>query len=217
VLDNNWELISGEEAHEIEVLNYANQVNVIEALVRYILFHAGTSETGCPNHPNLSVLREFHRTATLFLLKSPGEYREGPVYLKTSSGELVYTPPRFEEVDHWLNVFATELSTRWKGYTAVQMGSYVLWFINWVHPFKNGNGRTARAFCYACVSLKMGFVLPGEPTLIDLVMQSVEEYQLALREGDISFGANGEPDLTSMNAMVERLLIQQLDNVPEAV
>jgi Fic family protein len=109
-----------------------------------------------------------------------------------------------------METFAAKIAERWGESDAVTMGAYALWLVNWVHPFKNGNGRTARAFCYACLSLKLGFVLPGTPTVIDLVMQNREEYQAALKVGDIGFAQTGEPDLSAMYAFVEKLLIQQL-------
>lgn len=214
MFDNNWEMIDGETAHEIEVLNYANQVNVIEALVRYILHHSGVDDNGCPMHPTSDILKEFHRTATLFLLKRPGQFREEPVYLKTISGDIVYTPPEYQKVDGFIDTFFQELNERWPTQSAVQVGGFCLWFINWVHPFKNGNGRTARAFCYACVSLKMGFVLPGEPTLIDLIMQDGSDYQSALRVADNAYELAGVPDLGPMEVLVENLLIQQLASIP---
>lgn len=64
--DDNWELVAGDDAHEIEVLNYSSQINVIEALVRYTIHHHGTTEDGCPGHPNERALRELHRTARYF-------------------------------------------------------------------------------------------------------------------------------------------------------
>ena len=39
MIDDNWEMIDGDAAHDIEVLNYSNQVNVIEALVHLLMHH----------------------------------------------------------------------------------------------------------------------------------------------------------------------------------
>lgn len=46
MFDTNWELITGDTAHDIEVLNLANQANVIEALVRFFLHHRGQTKQG---------------------------------------------------------------------------------------------------------------------------------------------------------------------------
>lgn len=212
MIDDNWELIDGEAAHQIEVLNYANQVNVIEALVRFLIHHNGVGPNGCPGCPNLKVLSEFHRTATLFLLAKPGEFRDEGVVVQ-KGGVVVFTPPPHEDVDGHMNGFHAEMCKRWLASSAVEMGAYVLWLVNWVHPFKNGNGRSARAFSYACISLKLGFVLPGTPTVIDLVMQNRDDYERALAKADAGFAASGEPDLGDMVVFIEGLLVQQLSSI----
>ncbi len=215
MLDDNWELIGGDDAHEIEVLNYSSQVNVIEALVRFVTHHAGSGSDPCQSHPNEVSLSELHRTGTLFLLREPGVYRREPVYVMSGT-TVIHTPPSHEDVGARMAETFAELSAMWVQMSPVEIGAYLLWRINWVHPFKNGNGRTARAFCYACVCLKYGFVLPGTSTLIDLIMQNREEYQEALRAADVAFEPTGTPDLTLMHLFVERLLVEQFQSIPTA-
>lgn len=211
--DDNWDLITGNDAHEIEVLNYSSQINVIEALVRFITHHAGSGRNSCPHHPTETSLKELHRTGTLFLLQHPGEYRQEAVRV-AAGGVTVHQPPDHDTVQqHMTDTFA-QLTAMWAGASPVDVGAYLLWRINWVHPFKNGNGRTARAFCYVCVCLKFGFILPGTVTLIDLIMQNRPEYQTALKAADTSFEATGTPDLTGMTIFVERLLRLQFASIP---
>lgn len=214
MLDSAWDLIDGNVAHEIEVLNYSNQVNVIEALVRFILHHAGGENEGCPQYPSEMSLKELHRTGTLFLLAKPGEYREGPVYVKRPDGSIVHTPPPADQVPTYMADFFARLADRWPHQGSIEIAGLALWMLNWVHPFKNGNGRTARAFCYACICLKFGFVLPGAPTVIDQIMTNRQEYQAALKTADLGFEATGEPDLSAMITFLGRLLITQLQSVP---
>ncbi len=180
MFDTNWELITGDTAHEIEVLNLANQANVIEALVRFFLHHRQPDENGCSAHPNITALKELHRTATFLLLARPGELRQGAVHVGDGKGNIVLQPPSAEETPAILEELFQELSRRWKDQGFLEIGAFTLWMVNWVHPFMNGNGRTARALCYTCVSLKLGFVLPGSPTLIDLIMENRPEYYRAL-------------------------------------
>lgn len=211
--DDNWELIDGLAAHEIEVLNYSNQVNVIEALVHLLMHHHTASDGSCSHSPNRNVLHEFHRTATLFLLHLPGQFRDIEVVVKEADGTVVHTPPPHEEVEQHIEAFFTALAAMWLNASAQEIGAYCLWMINWVHPFKNGNGRTARAFCYACLCLKLGFVLPGRKTVIDLIMDQRGEYYAALRVADNAFRADGEPDLGPIVAFVDRLLFEQLSSI----
>ena len=39
--------------------------------------------------------------------------------------------------------------------------AYALWRLNWIHPFVEGNGRTARAACYYLICMRQGRLLPG--------------------------------------------------------
>ena len=213
MIDDNWELINGEAAHEIEVLNYSNQVNVIDALVHLLMHHHRGDDGSCTNAPNVNVLREFHRTATLFLLNNPGSFREEPVSVMTANGDVVHQPPAVEEMEEHLNGFFARLESDWSERSPQEIGAYCLWMINWVHPFKNGNGRTARAFSYACLSLKLGFVLPGSPTVIVLIMRNRPQYQAALKQADIGFERNAQPDLEPMIEFIDQLLAQQLTSI----
>lgn len=208
--DDNWDLINGDAAHAIEVLNYSNQVNVIEALVILLMHHYKSEDGGCGTHPSVQTLQEFHRTATLFLLERPGQFRDCEVHVATSAGIVVHTPPPSDHVSDRLKEFFEHLSKTWATSSAQEIGAFALWMVNWVHPFKNGNGRTARAFCYACISLRLGFVLPGSPTIIDLIMENREEYQASLKVADMAFDATGAPDLGRMTTYLDDLLARQL-------
>lgn len=213
MIDDNWEMIDGEAAHEIEVLNYANQVNVIEALVHLLMHHHESEDGTCSASPNANVLREFHRTATLFLLLAPGQFRDCPVVVQ-SGGVVVHAPPEASEVEAHITKFFETLEADWAVRSAQEIAAFCLWFINWVHPFKNGNGRTARAFCYACLCLKLGFVLPGTKTVIDLIMEQRDTYYTALKIADSGFEKDGKPDLSQMIDFVDGLLAEQLSSMP---
>ncbi|RYG88812.1 MAG: hypothetical protein EON59_03210 [Alphaproteobacteria bacterium] len=210
MFDTNWELISGDVAHEIEVLNQSSQINLIEAIVRFFLHHYAEDGASSGHHPNQNALCELHRTATFLLLAKPGIYRDGPVHLAKPDGTIMYVPPAAEDVAAHMERLFQQVTDCWEGLSPVEMGSFTLWLINWVHPFKNGNGRTARAFCYTCICLRMGFVLPGAPTVLELIKMNDEEYQEALRVADKGYDETGNPDLSKMNAFIERLVIEQL-------
>ena len=212
--DNNWVMITGEDAHAIEVLNYSNQVNVIEALVRLLMHHYKDADGSCMSCPSIKVLNEFHRTATLFLLNNPGDFRDVNVHVVDGNGGVRYQPPPHEEVSGHIIAFFESLEKKWKLCSAQEIGAFSLWMINWIHPFRNGNGRTARAFCYACLCLKYGFVLPGNKTVIDLMMEQREEYCSALNAADIAYAEAGTPNLEPMIIFLDRLIFEQISSAP---
>jgi Fic family protein len=91
--------------------------------------------------------------------------------------------------------------------------AFALRRINWIHPFKNGNGRTARSFSYCCLCARLGVVLPGAPTVIDQIMTTRPEYEAAIRVGDKA-AASGGRDLSAMRAYLDKLLQIQIASVP---
>lgn len=207
--DDNWDLINGPIAHEIEVLNYSNQINNIECLVKLLAYKR--RELAKEVIPTESDLKELHRTGTLFLLDRPGAYRDLEVHV--GNGEIVvHQPPTYSEIPMHVEEFFVTLSKLWPDATPLELASYALWRINWIHPFKNGNGRCARAFAYACLCLKYGFMLPGNRTIIDLIMVNRPTFQHCLKEADNAFESTGFVDISSMNAFLEDLLVIQLQS-----
>lgn len=209
MFDNNWDLINGGDAHDIEVLNQSSVANLIESVVRFLRHHDKTPGVECAICPDQGFLKELHRTGTLLLLAAPGSYRDCQVYVGRRDG-AVFQPPMAADVPSHMNELEGRLKELWVTTDAIGVAAYALWRINWVHPFKNGNGRTARAFAYACVCLKFGGMLPGSVTMIDLITNSRDEYEAALGHADRTFAGAGEADLGPLNSYVEGLIREQL-------
>lgn len=214
MIDDNWDLINGPDAHQIEVLNYSNQINVISALVRFVIHHQGGLGDGCPGTPNLEALCELHRSGTLFLLEKPGQFRTSHVHLQRADGTIVYDPPHHEAIPGHADEFIAELRKMWQNATPIEAAAFCLWKINWIHPFKNGNGRCARAFMYACLLLKYGaYELAGSPTVIDLISDTKPRFEAALAVADKVFRDEGRVDCSALETYIEELLVQQLSSI----
>jgi hypothetical protein len=209
MFDNNWELINGEDAHAIEVLNQSSVANLIEAINRFLQHHDQTPGDACGICPDQSILREFHRTGTLLLLKQPGVYRDCEVRVGRRDAKIFLPPPQADVANH-MAAFEADMKAMWSAATYIEVAAYALWRINWIHPFKNGNGRTARAFAYACVCLKFGGMLPGNVTMIDLITESRDAFEDALGHADGTFAAAGQADLVPLQMYVEDLFRKQL-------
>ena len=74
---------------------------------------------------------------------TPGEFRQGAVVLKHAD----HKPPPWAEVRNHMTELAENIIRMWNGDPA-KLHAYVLWRLNWVHPFFDGNGRTSREFSY---------------------------------------------------------------------
>lgn len=212
MLDDNWETITGPIAHQIELINAVNQINVLDGLILFLLAHRGPAGNGQPPMPDEVALCHLHHAGTLFLLAEPGCYRNTAVVVKDSAGVVMHTPPAWQSVKAAMQHFFRDLSSVWSTGDALDVAAYALWRINWVHPFLNGNGRTARAFAYACLSVKLDVILPGTVTLIDQIMANRPQYQDALREADKS---PQQPNLAPMKAFLDGLLQNQIASTPQ--
>ena len=72
-----------------------------------------------------------------------GRYREDPIYVGN------HCPPHFREVPNLMDRFFSVVHENWEIVNhPTWLPAYALWRLNWVHPFVEGNGRTARAACY---------------------------------------------------------------------
>jgi Fic family protein len=213
MLDQNWETLTGDIAANVEFLNYTNQINVLNGLMHFLLAHKGPNGAGKPPMPDEASLRELHHAGTLFLLAKPGQYRNIDVHVKNKDGVVTYDAPPWQHVEGLVQLFFRQLSSIWNTGDALDVAAYALWKINWVHPFRNGNGRTARAFCYACMCLRLGVILPGTMTVIDLIMGNRDKYEAALKNADKSFKETGSPDLGMVRAFLDECLQTQMASI----
>ena len=88
----------------------------------------------------------------------------------------------------------------------------MLWRLNWIHPFTDGNGRTSRAASYLILCCKIGAVLPGKTTIPDQISQNKLPYYQALEAADEGF-RNGQIDLLETEKMLSMMLARQLYKV----
>jgi Fic family protein len=105
--------------------------------------------------------------------------------------------------------FVNQVNRNWGTADPVVLATYVLWRLNYIHPFINGNGRTARAACYFILCIAAGGWLRGDTILPELIRQNHNEYTAALVAADQSL-ATGTFDMSILHAFVSRLLNEQL-------
>jgi Fic family protein len=121
-----------------------------------------------------------------------------------------YEPPAHYRVQALMDDFVNLVNRGWESADPVVLASYVLWRINYIHPFINGNGRTARATCYFVLCVKAGGWLPGSVILPQLLKRERTRYVKALRVAD-HLDADGSPDLDELHALISELLAEQLN------
>ena len=133
-----------------------------------------------------------------------GRYREDPIYVGK------HFPPHFREVPNLMDRFFSMIHENW---TIVDhptyMAAYALWRMNWIHPFVEGNGRTAQAACYYLICHKHRSLLPGKKIVPERIRETRPGYYSALAAADRAWD-NGQLNVSQLAEYLARLLKQQL-------
>lgn len=101
------------------------------------------------------------------------------------------------------------VNDNWNDRSAIHLAAYLLWRINWIHPFADGNGRTARTVSYLVLNIKLKSLLPGSPTIPDQIASNKQPYYDALEHAD-DLWKSGFVGLSKMEEMLDAMLAQQL-------
>lgn len=137
-----------------------------------------------------------------------GRFRQEPIYVGN------HIPPHFKEVPELMDRFISFVHENWFVGSPTQLASYALWRMNWIHPFVEGNGRTARAACYYLLSVRTGVLLHGTKIVPERIREDRGPYIAALRAADRAW-EQGNLDLVLMEAYLARLLSEQLQENDE--
>ena len=155
-----------------------------------------------------SLILQLNRVALDGISSYAGNFRPAGIEIKGSRHQPVgahLVPEKVEELCDYVN-------ENWQK-SAVHLAAYVMWRLNWVHPFTDGNGRTSRALSYVVLCIRLGYRLPGTNTIPDQIAANKRPYYEALEAADTAYLENGRIDLTSMEALLARLLAKQLLSV----
>jgi Fic family protein len=160
------------------------------------------------------ILKALNFHAITCLHPYAGEYRPCPVTVGVPPNQHI--PPEFYRVPALMDDFVNVVNRNWDSIDPVVLATYVLWRVNNIHPFINGNGRTARAACYFALCLKSGGWLPGTTILPELIRQNHAAHCAALQVAHDTFKNTGNPDLTLLHALIAQLVAQQLQTAAAA-
>ena len=127
-----------------------------------------------------------------------------------------HDPPDHYRVNALMDDFVNEVNRYWEELDEVSLAAYVLWRLNWIHPFINGNGRTARAACYFVLCVKLGGWLPGTIILPELLRrpENRDRYVQALRHADTTeWNGDMHDFLSPMTQLLFELLQEQQSSI----
>lgn len=199
------ELTGYDESHpvykELEVTNNIRQYSFLESIIQTSL------NIGRP-FLSQTVLKAINYHAIACLHTKAGEYRPCDVVVGK------YKPPAYYRMNDLMDDFVNQVNRAWESADTITLASYVLWRLNHIHPFINGNGRTARAACYFVLCVKAGGLLGGNTILPELLLRNRVEYVKALKEGDerVLQEKHREDYLRPLEVLIIKLLAEQVSN-----
>jgi Fic family protein len=181
-----------------EALNALAQFDwAMEELARWIKF----------DQPNLrvSVLLKLHRLAMEGIDRYAGNFRPASVAIRGSK----HVPIAGDDVPRYVEEMLEYVAENWKTRTAIHLSSYVMWRLNWIHPFADGNGRTSRILSYLILCGRLGQSLPGTHTIPEQISENKDPYYQALEIADQHF-KKGAVNVSEMENLLESYLARQL-------
>lgn len=107
------------------------------------------------------------------------------------------------------------VNDHWETATPIHLAAYIMWRLNWIHPFSDGNGRTSRMMSYIVLCVKLDSVLPGHPTIPEQIVSNRDPYFAALDSADAAY-QTGRIDVSQMEALLSGMLAEQLRSAYEA-
>ena len=133
-----------------------------------------------------------------------GRFRNQPIYVGN------HIPPHFKDVPELMDEFLSVVHENWTVNThPTLLPAYALWRLNWIHPFIEGNGRTARAASYLLMCVRNGGLLPGKKIVPERIREKRQPYYLALRSAD-RFWADGQFNVDELADYLAELIKAQL-------
>lgn len=158
----------------------------------------------------VSHIMAFHGIALKGISPHAGITRPSKVEISGSSHE----PVPAHLVMNLLEELCDYVNENWEESSHIHLASYVMWRLNWIHPFSDGNGRTSRICSYLILCIKIGSLLPGKKTIPDQIVDNRKPYFDALEAADSSY-KNGVIDVTEMEELLTGMLAAQLVAIVE--
>lgn len=157
-----------------------------------------------------STILHLHRIALEGISAYAGNYRPAGIEIKGSK----HKPVGAHQVPELIEELCDYVNDNWSR-SAIHLASYVIWRLNWIHPFTDGNGRTSRALSYLILCVRLNDRLPGTNTIPDQTAKDKTPYYQALESVDKAW-EEGRLGLNLMEELLSGLLANQLVSVLKA-
>lgn len=147
---------------------------------------------------SVELLKEIQRLIT-YKTFTNGEYEgnfrtsDDIMVMDSITGEIAHTPPSYEDIEKWIAQLADFINNDDEKFFIhpIIKGIIIHFMIAYIHPFTDGNGRTARSLFYWYM-LKKGYWLTEYLSISRIIYRSKKKYEIAYLytendENDLSY------------------------------
>jgi Fic family protein len=152
------------------------------------------------------ILMQLHSVAWEGIHMFAGTFRNGVATIHGSHHDPV---PAFRVADEVADM-CDYVNEHWADKSAIHLAAYILWKLNWIHPFADGNGRTARAISYVVLSIRSNSLYPGTNSIPDQIATDKKPYYDALELADEAWKKTSQIDVSALEKMLGEMLATQL-------
>ena len=179
--------------HRLKTENYRRYYDFMNSMIGVAL---STGQSGLSQ----SFIKNLNCHAIAGLHEEAGQYRSGPVIVGND-----YRPPASGYVPMLMEEFTNTINYYWETADPLPLSTFALWRITNIHPFVNGNGRTARAVFYFILCAKSGGFLPQGSKLLEIIHTEPNRnrYVEALKKVDANDGKDLSPLITLVAELIQ--------------
>ncbi len=159
--------------------------------IQYIIQHKNDDLS----KEKLLYLHSLISKSTLGKSEEEGKFRDNnDIYvINYSNSEVIHTPPEFNELEQLISSLSDffNVDNEKNFIHPIIKGIIIHFMIGWIHPFTDGNGRTARAIFYWYM-LKKGYWLTEYLSISRIIKDTKNQYEKAfiyteIDENDLSY------------------------------
>lgn len=199
----NAEVVADElDRAKLEAANALRQAERVRQLILNVL-------DGRPFKLRTSTILDLNRCAIDGLDAYAGNFRPGGVKIHDSAHE----PPPGHLVAELVEELCDYVNDSWQTQSSVHLASMVMWRMNWIHPFTDGNGRTSRATSYLVLCAHAKVMLAGAETIPEQIVANRLPYYGALEAADKQYDLDKRLTASTvlvMEALMGSMLAKQL-------
>jgi Fic family protein len=193
------------ERTRLEAENVLRQFDHVRETVQELLEEAGSTSGRSPL--TIELLARLNSLALQGLEPRAGQLRTGRMFITNSE----HRPPDPVSIPRLLHEMCLYVGEQWEQRSALHLSAYVMWRLNWIHPYWDGNGRTSRAASYLVLCVRLGYILPGTRTIPESIARNKRSYHEALEDADRAW-RGGRLDVSTMERLLARYLERQLES-----